>query len=156
MAFPVLAFLLGLVAGLRTLTPPTAIAWAAWLGWLPLDGTWLSFLAHPWAAPILTLMAAAELVGDKLPRTPSRKKPAVFAARLVSGAVCGAALTAPSGAWHLGLMAGLVGAVIGTLAGYELRTRAASAVGRDWPVALVEDAIALIGAALVVWSLHPA
>jgi len=42
---------------------------------------------------------------------------------------------------------GAIGAVVGTLGGYELRGRLARAVGSDRPIALVEDAIA-IGAAI--------
>ena len=49
-------------------------------------------------------------------------------------------------------MAGIVGAVIGTLAGYEVRTRLAARLGRDWPVALGEDAVAVGGAVLIVWT----
>lgn len=149
---PVLALCIGLAAGLRSFTPLAAVSWVAWLGWLPLDHTWLAFFGHPWVAPALTALALAELVGDKLPQTPSRKKPAVFAARIVSGALCGAALTAPYSAWSTGLMAGIVGAVIGTLAGHALRTRLAAGLGRDWPVALGEDAVAVIGATLIVWA----
>ena len=39
----VLAFLIGCFAGLRSLTPLAAVAWAAHLGWLPLEGP-LAFL----------------------------------------------------------------------------------------------------------------
>ena len=38
------AFLIGVVAGLRALTAPAAVSWAAHLGWLKLEGTWLAFL----------------------------------------------------------------------------------------------------------------
>jgi hypothetical protein len=38
MIFYLLALLLGVVAGLRAMTPPTLIAWAAYLGWLDLSG----------------------------------------------------------------------------------------------------------------------
>ena len=31
-----LALLIGVVAGLRTMTAPAAVSWAAYLGWLPL------------------------------------------------------------------------------------------------------------------------
>ena len=40
----VLAFLIGVVAGLRALTPLAAVSWAARLGWLHLENTWLAFL----------------------------------------------------------------------------------------------------------------
>ncbi|MEX2296933.1 MAG: hypothetical protein WD715_05935 [Dongiaceae bacterium] len=34
------SFLIGLIAGLRTMTAPAAVSWAAYLGWLPLDDGW--------------------------------------------------------------------------------------------------------------------
>ncbi|EUA44377.1 putative membrane protein [Mycobacterium xenopi 3993] len=48
---------------------------------------------------------------------------------------------------HLGgLGAGIVGAVLGTLGGYTARTRLVGATGgHDLPVALVEDAVAVLG-----------
>ena len=50
-----------------------------------------------------------------------------------------------------GLMAGALGAVAGTLGGYEVRTRAVEATGgKDFPIALIEDAIAVCGAAWIV------
>ncbi|MEP5513304.1 MAG: DUF4126 domain-containing protein, partial [Bauldia litoralis] len=51
-----------------------------------------------------------------------------------------------------GLIARIVGAVIGTLAGHALRTRLAAGLGRDRPVALGEDAVAVIGTTLIVWA----
>jgi uncharacterized membrane protein len=40
----VLAFLIGVVAGLRALTPLAAVSCAARLVWLHLENTWLAFL----------------------------------------------------------------------------------------------------------------
>jgi uncharacterized membrane protein len=73
-----------------------------------------------------------------------------FGARIVTGALCGSALGAPSDALIGGLLAGVLGAVAGTLGGYELRARLARAVGKDLPVALLEDAIAIGGAFWIV------
>jgi uncharacterized membrane protein len=144
----ILAFLIGGVAGLRTLTAPAVVSWAARLGWLHLEGTRLAFLGFAATPYILSVAAIGELVNDKLPRTPSRKAPAPFIARVLSGAVCGAAVGAASQAPIGGLVAGALGAVAGTLGGYELRAWLVRATGgNDLPVALLEDAIA-IGAAL--------
>jgi uncharacterized membrane protein len=148
----VLAFLIGCVAGLRTMTAPAAISWAAHLGWLPLDGTGLAFLGAPVTPWVLTVAALAELVADQLPRTPSRKVPMQFGARIVSGAVCGAAFGIVGGSVIGGIAAGVAGAVAGTLVGSELRSRLARAVGRDLPVALLEDAVAIGGAICIVTS----
>jgi uncharacterized membrane protein len=145
-----LALLIGIVAGLRAMTAPAAIAWAARLGHLRLSGTWLAFLGHAWTPWILTLLAAGELVTDQLPFTPSRKVPLQFGTRLLMGAACGAALLAGTGSMVLGALVGLAGAVAGTLGGHAFRARMAAAFGRDLPAALLEDAIAIGAAAAVV------
>ncbi|MGJ4854691.1 DUF4126 family protein [Labrys sp. La1] len=147
------AFLIGVVAGLRTFTAPAAVSWAAYLGWLPLDGTSLAFLGHPVTPYVFTVLALLEFVGDQLPSTPSRKVPMQFGARLISGAFSGAAIGLASGSWLTGLVAGLAGAVVGTLGGHEFRRRLALAFGRDLPAALIEDVVAVLGALLVVRAL---
>ncbi len=48
----VLALLLGVVAGLRTMTAPAAVSWAAYLGRLDLSDTWLAFMGSIWAVVI--------------------------------------------------------------------------------------------------------
>lgn len=144
----VLAFLIGVAAGLRAMTPAAAVCWAARLGWLKLEGTPLAFLGYAWTPWIFTLAALGELVNDKLPRTPSRKVPPAFIARIVMGALCGAALGATAGMLAGGLILGAIGAVAGTYGGAEFRGRLARAAGRDLPIALLEDAIAI---ALSFW-----
>jgi uncharacterized membrane protein len=140
------ALLIGVVAGLRAMTAPAAMSWAAHLGWLDLNGTAVAFLGSPWARWILSAFALGELVTDQLPSTPSRTVPMQFGARIATGALSGAALGADSGAMLEGLIAGIVGAVIGTLAGRAFRARLATAFGKDTPAALIEDAVALGGA----------
>jgi uncharacterized membrane protein len=142
-----LASLIGIVAGLRVMTPIAAVSWAAHLGWLPLDRTWLSFLS----ATVTTALALGELVTDKLPTTPSRKIPMQLCARILSGALCGAAVATPRGAILLGLLLGAVGAVIGTFGGAAMRAWLARAFGKDLPAALLEDVIAA-GSAIVIVS----
>jgi uncharacterized membrane protein len=148
-----LALLIGVVTGLRSMTPPAAVSWAARLGWLHLENTPLAFLgfsATPW---ILSVLAIGELINDKLPKTPSRKAPVPFGARIVMGAFCGAALGAPVGAVIGGLLAGAIGAVAGTLLGYEFRGRLVMANGgKDLPIALIEDGIAICAAFYLVAS----
>jgi uncharacterized membrane protein len=145
-----LALLIGAVAGLRTMMAPAAVSWAAYLGLLPLEGSPLAFLGH-WISPwIMTVLAVGELIGDKLPSTPSRKVAYAFASRIVSGSVSGAAVGIAGGTPLGGLLAGAVGAVIGTLGGAAARARLAAAFGRDFPAALLEDAVAILAAVLVV------
>ena len=44
-----LALVVGIVAGMRAMTAPAAVSWAARLGRLNLSGTRLAFLGHAWA-----------------------------------------------------------------------------------------------------------
>lgn len=142
----VLALLIGVIAGLRAFTAPAMVAWAAMLDWINLDGTWVQWLGHPVTVTVLTILAVGELVTDQLPKTPSRKIPMQFIARLITGGFAGAALGTAWGYIFGGLGAAIVGAVIGTLGGYEARRRLVAVYGgRDLPIALVEDAIAVLG-----------
>ena len=145
-----LALLIGVVAGLRAMTAPAAVAWGAYLGWLPVAGTWAGFMGHWIAVAIFTVLALAELVTDQLPSTPSRKVPQQFGARLVSGAFTGAIIGTAGGALVAGLIAGVIGAASGTYGGAEVRARLAGAFGRDLPAALIEDAVAILPAFWVV------
>src|SRR5258705_13528400 len=88
----ILAFLIGVIAGLRAMTAPAAVSWAARLGWIHLENSWLAFLGFAATPYIVSLLAIGEIVNDKLPKTPSRKAPPAFTARILSGAMCGAAL----------------------------------------------------------------
>ena len=152
----VFAFLIGNVAGLRAMTAPAAVSWAAHLGWLNVGTTWLEFMGYSLTPWILTVLAVLELINDKRPTTPSRKEPAQFGARLFTGALSGATIVAgPVAAWRegmfIGLIVGLAGAVIGTLAGYRVRKHlVAAAGGNDLPIALMEDVVAVFGALLIV------
>jgi uncharacterized membrane protein len=141
-----LALLIGVIAGLRSLTAPAVVAWAAYIGWIDLHGTWASWMASLITVIVFTALAAAELVNDKLPKTPPRTAPPIFAARLLTGGLAGAAL----GAWphwtFTALGAGIIGAVLGTLGGYQARKRLVAATGgKDLPIALLEDAVAILG-----------
>jgi uncharacterized membrane protein len=147
------AIFIGIVAGLRAMTAPAAVAWAAYLGWLNLTGTWLAFLGTIWAVLILTLLAVVELVTDQLPATPSRKVPQQFAARLATGALAGAAIGMPYGYWLAGLVSGVIGAIIGTYGGAAARAKLAAHFGKDQPAAFIEDAVAIVLAFLVIATL---
>ncbi|CDZ36255.1 DUF4126 family protein [Neorhizobium galegae] len=152
----ILALLIGVVAGLRAMTAPAAIAWAAYLGWLNLSGSWLSFMGTIWAVGIFTILAVVELVTDQLPSTPSRKVPQQFGARLIMGALTGAAIGTPYGGWIVGLIAGIIGAAIGTYGGAAVRGKLAASFGKDPPAAFIEDAVAIVAAYLIIASLPAA
>ena len=149
MTIYLLALLIGVVAGLRAMTAPALVSWAAYFSWLNLSGTWLAFLGNAWTHWILTLLALGELVTDQLPSTPSRTVPMQFGARIVTGALSGAAIGAGNGAMIGGLLAGAVGAVIGTLGGRAFRAGLAKTCGSDRPAAFLEDAVAIGGALLI-------
>src|SRR5512132_4710531 len=83
------AFLIGLFAGLRSLTPPAAVAWAVHLGWLKLTRP-LSLIGSLPAVIILSLFAIIELMVDKLPNTPNRTAPQGLIVLLVTGGFTGA------------------------------------------------------------------
>ncbi len=145
-----MALLIGIAAGSRTMTAPAAVAWGAWLGWIDLSPTWAAFMGSGWAVLILSVLALGEYVADQLPSTPSRKVPMQFGGRIVSGAFCGAALGALAGATVFGLILGAVGAVAGTLGGAEVRGLMAAAFGSDRPAAFIEDAAAIVLALVAV------
>ena len=137
------AFLIGAASGLRSLIGLAAVSWAAHFGVLPLDRTWVAFLGYAFSPYILTLMAIAELVNDKLPKTPSRLVPPQFITRIVTGALCGLAIGLSGHGAIVGLVAGIMGAVAGTFGGAKARSLLVRTFGRDLPAALLEDAVAL-------------
>lgn len=145
-----LAFLIGIVAGLRAMTAPAAVAWAAALGWFDISQTPLAFMGYRWTPWIFTVFALAEFVSDKLPSTPSRKVPLQFGTRIVTGALAGATLGAAGGSLVAGLIAGIIGAAVGTYGGAAARGSLATTFGKDLPAALTEDAVAVVGALLIV------
>jgi uncharacterized membrane protein len=151
MSWYIWAFLIGVIAGLRSMTAPAVVSWAARMGWLQLENTWLVFLGFALTPYILSGLAIGELIADKLPKTPSRKTPGPFVGRIVTGALSGAALGAATQELTGGLAAGALGGIAGTLGGYEFRVRLVNATGgKDLPIALLEDLIAIGGAILIV------
>jgi len=144
----VFALLIGVVAGLRAATPIAAIAIAAYLGWIDFSGTQVAFIGHIITVIILVVLAIVELVGDQLPKTPSRKVPMQFGARIVMGALAGALLP---GSWIVGAILGAIGAVIGTYGGAAVRASLAKSFGQDRPAAFIEDAVAVVAALLIVY-----
>jgi uncharacterized membrane protein len=149
-----LALLIGVVAGLRAFTAPAAISWAARLGWLPLGDTPLAFMGYAWMPWLLTALALVEFVTDQLPRTPSRTVPMQFGTRIIMAGLSGAAIGTPSGWLIIGVIVGIMGAVIGTLGGHAGRARLAAAFRKDAPAAFIEDAAAILGAIVIVMAIR--
>jgi uncharacterized membrane protein len=130
---------------LRAITAPAVVAWAAHLRWLNLHGSRLAFMGSIIAVVAFSLAAIGEYINDKLPHTPRRTAPASFVARLLTGGLSGACLCAAAhGSWIAGALLGALGAVIGTLGGYQARTRLVRTLQvRDVVVAVPEDVVAL-------------
>ena len=147
------AFILGVIAGLRSMLAPAAVSWAAWLGILHVEDTPLAFMGYRYTHLILTVLALGELVADKTSFIPSRKSPPSFIFRIISGAVCGATIGASVHGLVLGLLLGMAGAVVGTLGGYAARAKLAALFGRDLPAALLEDVTALVISCLCLLAL---
>jgi Predicted membrane protein len=148
--FYLLSLSIGIVAGLRAMTAPAAVSWAAYLGWLKLDESILAFMGYAWTPWVITVLAVAELVTDQLPSTPSRTVPVQFGTRILSGALTGAALGIVAGSLVIGAVLGAAGAVIGTLGGRAARAALGRKFGNDRPAALLEDVVAIAAALLVV------
>ncbi|MFP5228891.1 MAG: DUF4126 family protein [Acidobacteriota bacterium] len=141
------AFLVGVVAGLRSMLAPAIVSWFARQNLLNIGHTYLALMDYTITAAIFTFLAICELVVDKLPKTPSRKEPISFFVRILSGALVGATLGATGGKIIPGTIAGALGAVTGTLGGAAARAKLAALFGRDYRAAVVED-LAGVGIAL--------
>ena len=151
-----LAFFIGFFAGLRSLMPLTATAWAVRLRWLKL-GAVLTWLGTTLAVVIFTTLAVAEIIYDKLPETPPRTAPAGLIARMVMGGFTGACVAmAGHQGIALGGIVGIAGALAGTFGGYRTRKQFVEAIGTKEQsplsdrVAVVEDLIAIGGSLWVV------
>src|SRR5687768_8230019 len=146
-----LAFLIGLFAGLRSLTPPAAVAWAVYLGWFTLARP-LSLIGSLPAVIILSLLAITEIIFDKLPNTPNRTAPPGLIARVVTGGFTGACVSLGGGqSAFVGAGLGVIGGIVGCFAGYQARARLVKSVRQpDFNIALLEDLVAIGGSLFIV------
>lgn len=146
-----LAFGIGIVAGLRSLLAPAVVAWAAHFDLLNLNGSPLAFMGSRTAAVIFSIFALGELIGDKLPSTPKRTALVPLLARIVLGTLSGASLCVAAGNSLLGGALGGIGGAIGAFAGYEIRRRIARSLHiKDIFIAVCEDIVAIALACFIV------
>ena len=147
-----LVFGIGVVTGLRSMTAPAVVAWAARLGWISLHGSPLAFMGSAWAVGIFTVGALGEFVADKLPTTPARTAALGLTARIVIGLLTGACLAVAGGAsYWLGAI-GAIGAMAGAFGGYQARVRLVRGLHvPDAAIAIPEDLVA-IGLGLLLVS----
>jgi uncharacterized membrane protein len=149
-------FVIGMLTGLRALSPIAVVCWLAMLQRLSLHG-WVSFVGSKVAVGLFSLGAVGELISDKLPKTPSRLKQPGFTIRILMGAFCGLILaTTATFSVIGGALLGAVGAVAGSYLGYFVRSRITGDFGLpDLPVALVEDVICIAGSFVVASLFAP-
>ena len=147
-----LAFGIGLVTGLRSMTGPALVCWAAHLGWFNLEGSRLVFMGSTVATSSFSTLALGELVADKLPFIPNRTSAGPLFGRVVLGTLSGAALcVANRQSVVSGAMLGAAGGVAGAFAGY--RARAGLVTKSHLPdlvIALLEDLVAVGGGLFLV------
>src|ERR1700704_3196091 len=148
-----LVFGIGVVAGLRSMTAPAVVAWAAHLGWMHLSGSPLAFMGSAWAVGIFTVGALGEFIADQLPSTPARTAAVGLTARIVVGLLTGACLAVAGGAaYWLGAVVGAIGAIAGAFGGYQARVRLVRGLHvPDAAIAIPEDLVA-IGLGLLLVS----
>ena len=146
-----LSFVIGVLNGLRSFTPPAAVAWATHLGWIKLQGP-LALMGSVPAVVIFTLLAAFELFADKKPWIPDRITAMSLVLRGVMGALTGGCVAAAGGhRADIGAACGIAGGIAGAFAGYHARMRSVKALSvPDFYVALLEDLICVAGALWVV------
>ncbi|MES2394267.1 MAG: DUF4126 domain-containing protein [Acidobacteriota bacterium] len=146
--------LIGVVAGMRTMTPIAVLSWFVWLNRFqePRWGAWVGLLP---VVILLTVAALAEYVVDILPQTPSRKETPLVITRFVFGVLAGVLAWRGIGEPVVGgVLMALVGVPIGIYGGYRMRMALARKFGRDWPAGLLESAMGLAVTLYGVDSLH--
>jgi len=139
MSYIALALGMGFAAGLRSLTSPAVVAWAAHLGWLNLNNSPLAFMGSIITVVIFSILALFELFVDLQPSTPKRTAPVPLGARILMGGLCGACICAASNqSLIIGAILGAIGGVIGACAGYQIRRKLVSALNiKDIFIALL-------------------
>lgn len=144
---------LGVLTGGRSATPLAVLALNH--DRKSLSGSWQQWklFSTPLGRGILVASAVGELIGDKLPATPSRIGFPAILGRIASGAVAGAAL-GTTGRRNLvveGAILGGVGAIVGSFVGWAARKAVGGVTHLPDPVvALAEDAATIAGAVKVV------
>ena len=136
--FLLLAFLLGLVSGLRTFTGP-AVLWIMRHGGI--------------GAYVLGTAALFEYFFDVYPKAPSRTSSSNLVFRILSGAFVGwwaGVATGIRPVW--GAIAGVIGAIVGAYGSLPIRKRAIAVIG-NVASGLFEDVVAIAAAVAVVAAL---
>lgn len=144
------SFLIGLVGGQRAMTPLAAISMAAAGGELPTNTGAPRVIAHSLVAAGTSILAIAEMLGDKLPAAPDRIVPIGLTARFITSAIAGASLAPRRQRW-LGAAVGGSTAVVASYPGWRARMATIPDYGQT-RTGLVEDALVVLGAVGIVWA----
>jgi uncharacterized membrane protein len=133
--FLLLAFLLGLVSGLRTFTGPAVL--------------WIMRHRGPWAYVLLGA-AMLEYFEDVNPKAQPRTSTFGLIFRVLSGAFVGwwVAVTA-GGSTTSGAIAGSFGALVGAYGSLPVRLRTIAAIG-NIPSGVLEDVLAIAASVAIV------
>jgi uncharacterized membrane protein len=137
------AAVLGAVSGMRSMAAPAIVSRLAHTGLLPLEGTQIKFLGNKNSAKMMALMAAGEMIADKLPFIPKRTAVFPLVARAASGALSGTAFAkARKRSVVIGALIGSLAAVGASYGAYKLRKTAGEKLHLpDSIVAVAEDAL---------------
>ena len=142
--------LLGVLAGMRSMTPPTLVSLYLNRNQQLRNGTLTNFLGSGNSLTVFTLLAAGEITADKFPQTPNRTFAPALVGRLGTSALASAALTEAQGG-NRTVAAALSAAVTGvaTFATFQARM-AANQYLPNAVTGVIEDTILLsIGASLL-------
>jgi len=137
--------LLGLTTGCRTMSPMAVLCWFLYFGELKVEGTWAFWAAKLVTVIVFTVLAAGELIGDKLPQTPSRMALLPLVARMLFGGLVGAIVaTGMHASLNAGVILGSVFALAGAFFGYHIRHWLVTSRNLpDFAVALAEDVVVI-------------
>lgn len=89
--------LLGMLAGMRSMTPPTLVSLYLNRNQLGRNGTLTNFLGSGNSLTAFTLLALGEITADKFPQAPNRTFAPALVGRLGTSALASAALTEAHG-----------------------------------------------------------
>ncbi len=134
----------GVLAGMRSMSAPALLSYH--LSQRPSEAPegQPNLLASKWTARALAVLATGEVIADKMPWMPSRLSPPALLGRVLSGALTGAAVSAPNQRLNVGrALIGATAAVVSAFAFYTLRRVATRRLGVSNGVAgLAEDTLA--------------
>jgi uncharacterized membrane protein len=104
------------------MSAPAVVSQLSDSGLIPEEGSPMAWLHHPGVTKALKLLAAGELVADKLPFIPARTQAGPLAARAVTGGISGAAIcSATKRPWWVGALLGGSAAIGASFGAYKLR-----------------------------------